>query len=32
MIKVDYPEYTGVKFCRAKNDTRYYFNGFLFDK
>lgn len=32
MIKVDYPEYTGVKICRAKNDTRYYFNGFLFDK
>ena len=32
MIKVGYPEYTGVKICRAKNDTRYYFNGFLFDK
>lgn len=32
MIKVDYPEYTGVKICRAKLDVRYYLNGFLFDK
>lgn len=32
MIKVGYPEYTGVKICRAKLDVRYYLNGFLFDK
>lgn len=32
MIKVNYPEYTGAKICRAKLDVHYYLNGFLFDK